>query len=146
MSLTDDQADFVTDSEIIQRLNVPEKVGRAAIREFEKDHPGRPPFPQKDPIMGYRRFWPAVVNYFNLRHGLGGALGTAPQWQENSNGRRETSETGEAGGHRDAGTSVETTKEKLDRFLAAAAGPRRKVSHKKPTLVASVGQTDGHPH
>jgi hypothetical protein len=133
---------FVTDAELIRRLNVPSKIGYRAIRDLEKQHPGRPRFPQKDPMFGGRRFWPAVQKYLMLRHGLADQpFMAAPQWQENKNA---TTQTGEAGRDRDVGLGLETSRETLERLLDSAAGHRRRprISHKKPTLVAAVHSAD----
>jgi hypothetical protein len=131
---------FVTDAELIRRLGVPDKLGRQALQELRKHHPGRPKFPQKDPLFD-RTFWPAVENYFNLRHGVtGDPFMTAPQWQEKNDA---TSEAGEAGTSGTARSRMETPKETLGRYMASAAGHRRpRLSHQKPTLVAAVGWSD----
>jgi len=132
---------YVTDAELIRRLNVPRKIGYRAIRDLEKQAPGRARFPQKDPLFGGRRFWPAVEKYFMLRHGLASqAFMAAPKWQEGNNA---SPETGQAGRNRNAGVGMETAKETLDRLMDAAAGSRRpRLSHKKPTLVAAIGSPD----
>src|ERR1700747_3666310 len=111
---------FVTDIELIRPLAVPKKTGRAAIKELDKFHPGRPRFPQKDPLFGGRRFWPAIEKYFKLRHGVTDVpFMQAPQWQEK---RNATSEAGEAGTSGNARSRMETPKEKLDRLVDSAAG------------------------
>ena len=134
---------YVTDAEIIRRLNIPRKVGYRAIQELDVSKPGRPVFPQKDPLFGNRRFWPAVEKYFRIRHGLEERpFMAAPRWQEKPNA---TAETGKAGRNRDAGTSMETSKETLDRLVASASGHRPKqVPHQKPTLVAAVEPAGRH--
>jgi len=136
---------FVTDSELIRRLGVPEKVGRVALQDLDRFHPGRPQFPQKDPLFGGRRFWPAVEKYLMLRHGVTGtpSFMAAPQWQEKHD---ETFKAGEAGTSGDARSRMETPKETLGRLLDSAAGHRRpRLSHRKPTLVAPVEPADGDP-
>jgi hypothetical protein len=131
---------FVTDAELIRRLGVPDKIGRAAIQELEKSHPGRPQFPPKDPLFG-RRYLPAVEKYFNIRHGVTDApFNAAPQWQEK---RDATSEAGEAGASGNARSCLETPKETLDRLLDSAAGHRRpRLPHRKPALVAAIEPTN----
>jgi hypothetical protein len=132
---------FVTDAEIIRRLGVPEKIGRGAIQELEKSHPGRPRFPQKDPLFGGRRFWPAIEKFFMNRHGVTvNPFMAAPQWQEKDDA---TSEAGKAGTSGNARSRMETPQETLDRVLDSATrhrGPR--LSHRKPALVAAVEQTN----
>ena len=134
----------VTDTELIRRLGVPAKIGRAAIHDLDKHHPGRPKFPQKDPLFGNRRFWPAVEKYLMLRHGVtDDPFMPAAQWQEKRNATAEAGETGPSG---DARARLETSKETLDRLLDSAARPRRqRLSYRKPSLVASVEPTDGNP-
>jgi hypothetical protein len=61
---------FVTDAELLRRLGMPEKIGRRAIRELDKRLPGRAPFPGKDPLFGDRRYWPAVVAWFDRYFGV----------------------------------------------------------------------------
>src|SRR5450755_2868639 len=82
---TDSECCFVTDAEIIRRLRLPEKVGRRVLRELDRHLPNRPRFPQKDPLFGDRRFWPAIAKYFKMRYGVDGPqiVSTAPTWQEN---------------------------------------------------------------
>jgi hypothetical protein len=83
---------FVTDAEIIRRLKLPEKVGRRVLRELDRHLPNRPRFPQKDPLFGDRRFWPAIAKYFKMRYGVDGPqiVSTAPTWQENFDAPRKT--------------------------------------------------------
>jgi hypothetical protein len=59
---------FVTDAELIRRLGVPEKVARPAIHMLD-DKKGTG-FPKKNPLWGNRRYWPAVVAYFDATYGL----------------------------------------------------------------------------
>lgn len=56
--------DFVTDAELIGRLNLPEKVGRRALAALDAGVPNTRPFPQPDPRFGDRRFYPAVREWF----------------------------------------------------------------------------------
>lgn len=59
---------WVTDAELIRRSGIPEKVMRVAIHTL--DHDRRSGFPQKQKLFGDRRYWPAVVAYFDR---IGGA-------------------------------------------------------------------------
>ncbi len=59
---------FVTDAELIRRLGVPEKEGRAALHVFDREkHRG---FPQKQAIWGDRRYWPAVKAFLDRTCGV----------------------------------------------------------------------------
>jgi hypothetical protein len=109
---------FVTDIELIRRLGVPEKIGRAAIQELDRSSRAGRRFPQKDPLFGNRRYLPAVENYFMLRYGVNDA---ASQQKEQHNATDEAGEAGESG---DARSRLETPKETLDRVLGAAARHR----------------------
>lgn len=60
---------WVTDAELIRRSGVPEKVMRVALQTFDKD-PSRSGFPQKKKMFGDRRYWPAVVAYFERFGGV----------------------------------------------------------------------------
>jgi hypothetical protein len=132
---------FVTDAELIRRLGVPTDIGRRAIQELDRHHPGRPKFPPKDPLFGNRRWWPAVEKHLNLRHGVTDATFiAAPHWQEKPNA---TSEAGETGASGNARSRMETPQETLDRILDSTAGHRRpRLSHRKPTFVATVKSTN----
>jgi hypothetical protein len=147
MKPAEDDADlglFVTDTEMFRRLNVPEKIGRAAVRELEKDAPGRPKFPQKDPLIG-RRFWPSVVNYFRMRHGLTASPQAAPQWQERR--RYATPKAGETGTSGDPRPRLETPRETLDRVLAGTAGSRKaRLPDQEPPPMAAVKSAHGGAH
>jgi predicted DNA-binding transcriptional regulator AlpA len=48
---------FVTDTELIQRLGVPEQLGLTLLQDFDARHPT---FPKKLELWGDRRYWPAV--------------------------------------------------------------------------------------
>jgi hypothetical protein len=61
---------WVTDSELIRRLGVPDKIAREAIRMAE----AKAGFPKKQKLWGDRRYWPAVRAYFDNLHGV-----TVPQ-------------------------------------------------------------------
>lgn len=58
---------WVTDAELIRRLGVPEKIARAALRVLDSQRSG---FPQKQKLWGDRRYYPAVIAYFNEHHGI----------------------------------------------------------------------------
>ena len=58
---------FVTDAELIRRLGVPERLGRALIREFDDKNPT---FPKKQKLWGDRRYWPAVKTWLDKTYGL----------------------------------------------------------------------------
>lgn len=59
---------FVTDTEMIRRIGVPEKIARAAIRVLDENpHSG---FPKKSELWGNRRYWPAVEVWFREQQDL----------------------------------------------------------------------------
>ena len=61
---------YVTDAELIRRLGVPEKIGRAILARYDADR-GKG-FPQKQALFGDRRYWPAVKAFLdrinNVKH------------------------------------------------------------------------------
>lgn len=59
--------DFVTDSEMLERLNLTPKVGKPAIDVLDRRDPS---FPKPDPLFGGKRYWPAVVAWFRARYGV----------------------------------------------------------------------------
>lgn len=59
---------FVTDAEMIRRMGVPEKIAREAIRMLDAK-PGSG-FPKKQKLWGDRRYWPAVVQWFDRSYCL----------------------------------------------------------------------------
>lgn len=59
--------DFVTDTEMLERLNLPQKVGKPAIAVLDRMDPT---FPKKDPLFGGRRYMPAVRAWFFARYGV----------------------------------------------------------------------------
>lgn len=61
--------EFVTDAELIERLNVPEKIAREALRALDAN-PRKTGFPQKQKLWGGRRYWPAVKAYLDRTSGL----------------------------------------------------------------------------
>jgi hypothetical protein len=58
---------WVTDAELIRRLGVPGKIARGTIRMLD-DKPSD--FPKKQRLWGDRRYWPAVVGYFDYHYGF----------------------------------------------------------------------------
>ena len=57
---------YVTDAQLIRRMGVPEKQGRAMLQDLAK----KPGFPRKQAYAGGRRYWPAVKEYFDELNGL----------------------------------------------------------------------------
>jgi hypothetical protein len=57
-------ARFVSDAELIRLLGLPSDVGKVALRALDNRKNGRP-FPQKSPLFGDRRYWPAVVAWLD---------------------------------------------------------------------------------
>lgn len=57
---------YVTDAELIRRIGVPEKEGRAMLQDLAK----KPGFPRKQAYASGRRYWPAVKEYFDKLNGL----------------------------------------------------------------------------
>ena len=64
---------FLTDAELIRRLGVPEKVLRPILATLEDKHG----FPKKQALFGGRRYWPAVVGYFDHHYGFKASTGGA---------------------------------------------------------------------
>ncbi|MBP1092975.1 winged helix-turn-helix domain-containing protein [Bradyrhizobium diazoefficiens] len=62
---------WVSDAEMIRRLGVPEKIARAALRMLERD--SKSGFPRKQKLWGDRRYWPAIVAYFDHHYGQPGS-------------------------------------------------------------------------
>lgn len=60
---------FIIDQELIELMQVPEPIARAAIQAWDKD-PKISGFPQKIALMGDRRFRPAVEAYFEHAYGF----------------------------------------------------------------------------
>jgi hypothetical protein len=60
---------FITDAELIEKLKVPPKIAREAIAELDRRH-STTRFPQKQPLWGNRRYWPAVEAYLERHFGL----------------------------------------------------------------------------
>ena len=59
---------FVTDAELIRRIGVPEKIARSVIKQLDARRATE--FPQKSPLWGNRRYWPAVRAYLDRHGGL----------------------------------------------------------------------------
>lgn len=59
---------FVTDAELIERLQVPEKIARQAIEMLDRDPASG--FPEKQPLWGKRRYWPAIEEWLAVRNRL----------------------------------------------------------------------------
>ena len=59
---------FLSDTEIRERLNIPEKRWRPAVQHFERQG-----FPRVDPLIG-KRYWPAIETWLLQRY----AGGTMP--------------------------------------------------------------------
>jgi len=55
---------YVTDDELIRKLNVPRRIARPIIQELDRKSPGSG-FPQKQKLWGDRRYWPDVKAYFD---------------------------------------------------------------------------------
>ncbi len=65
---------FVTDAELLRRLGVPEKLGYQALGMLDENP--KSGFPQKDPLWGGRRYWPAVRSYLDTYYQ--GKIGISP--------------------------------------------------------------------
>lgn len=59
---------FVTDLELIEYLGLPEREGRDLIRSLDGNR--MTGFPPKQPLMGNRRFLPAVDAWLEHNYGL----------------------------------------------------------------------------
>lgn len=59
---------LVNDKELLERLGVPERTGRIALKALDKDK--RSGFPPKQKLWGNRRWWPAVEAYFRAHSGM----------------------------------------------------------------------------
>lgn len=57
---------WVTDSELIRLLGIPEKRARQLIEEWDSKRSG---FPQKQKLYGGRRYMPHVLAYFDATLG-----------------------------------------------------------------------------
>jgi hypothetical protein len=60
---------FIIDQELIELMQVPEPIARAAIQVWDKN-PIESRFPQKIKLLGDRRFRPAVEAYFEFKYGF----------------------------------------------------------------------------
>lgn len=72
---------FLSDTEIRERLNIPERRWKPAVETFE-----RMGFPRKDPLVGLR-YWPAVEAWLTRRYLAGASSATvaAPEADETEN-------------------------------------------------------------
>jgi len=61
---------YVTDDELIERLGVPRDVACDALRVLDHEH-RKNRFPQRSPLWGGRRYWPAVKQWLDAHNGLG---------------------------------------------------------------------------
>jgi hypothetical protein len=59
---------LLTDAELIRRLGVPEQKARQTIQFLED----KQSFPKKQAIWGGRRYWPAVVQWFDRHYMISG--------------------------------------------------------------------------
>lgn len=66
---------YVTDAELIRRLGVPEKLGRAVLHSLDRTRGSG--FPPKQKLWGDRRYWPAVKAFLDRTGGL--TMETSPQ-------------------------------------------------------------------
>jgi len=60
---------WVTDEELLaqaEQRGIPAKFMRPALDRFTKERTSG--FPAKDPLYGNRRYWPAVLEYWDLTH------------------------------------------------------------------------------
>jgi hypothetical protein len=78
---------FVTDAELIERMNLPEKIGRRALAALDAGVQNTRKFPGKDPRFGGRRYLPAVVQWFHDYYGVRASAGEPtvtlqPMWEE----------------------------------------------------------------
>lgn len=69
---------YLSDSEIRQRLNIPEKKWKPAVAHFERQG-----FPRRDPLVGMR-YWPAVENWLLQRYSAATSMQT-PEPEEAEN-------------------------------------------------------------
>jgi hypothetical protein len=59
---------YMLDSEIIEKIGVPEKVARIAFKVLDGDRLSG--FPRKQALWGNRRYWPAVKAYLDRTGGI----------------------------------------------------------------------------
>ena len=59
---------FVNDTELLERLGIPEKEGRETLRCLDGRRDSG--FPRKDPFWGHRRYWPAVQAWLDKSQGV----------------------------------------------------------------------------
>lgn len=59
---------YVTDNELVRRLGVPLRTGKAVLSMLDRDP--KSGFPAKQQLWGNRRYWPAVQAYLDKWNGL----------------------------------------------------------------------------
>lgn len=64
---------FVTDDELVRRMNVPHRLGKAVLAELSRN----PRFPPKQRAFGDRRYYPAVKAYFDRENRVESGPGAA---------------------------------------------------------------------
>lgn len=64
---------FVTDDELVRRLNIPWRLGKAVLAELSRN----PRFPPKQKAFGDRRYYPAVKAYFDKENRVESGTGAA---------------------------------------------------------------------
>jgi len=74
---------YVTDAELIRRIGLPEKKGRALLHELDTKHPA---FPKKQKYADNRRYWPKVKEYFDRMNGVQSVQPAHPQRPRGSGG------------------------------------------------------------
>lgn len=69
---------YLSDTEIRERLNIPERRWRPAVEHFERQG-----FPKVDPLIG-KRYWPAVETWLLQRYSVDATLRNPdPEEEEN---------------------------------------------------------------
>lgn len=58
--------EFVSDTELLVRLNLPKDKGMQALRLLDR----QPGFPKKDPLFAGKRFMPAVRAWLYARYSI----------------------------------------------------------------------------
>lgn len=75
---------FVNDTEICERLGMPEAEGRRILKALDAKRDSG--FPPQHELWGWRRYWPAVEAYFDREYGKPGQA--APRWDREAAMRR----------------------------------------------------------
>jgi hypothetical protein len=112
---------WVTDAELIRRLGVPEKIARETLRMLDRQQNA---FPAKEKIWGDRRYWPAVLAYFDRQYAARFARKTNGGGDEKTSTRQYT-RIALAPAKRELGSDVASP------FRSGA----RRLHAQKPTLV-----------